>query len=876
MKKAGVWILLLGILLSAAPVFGAAGPADLSDVAGLDCEWAVRELVNLNIMEGYEDGTFRPEVVLNRAEFSALIARVLGLEQSAGAFQDQMVFQDVAPDYWAAGYIHAVAGLGIINGYGDGTFGPEDPVTLEQACKMVLECMGYGILAAENGGYPAGYIATAAQYGLTRDITLETTAPLPRGDAAMLLAQALDVDLIEREYGSDTYARQPGVTLRTKLCEQLDLEQKEGIVTANSYTSLQGSTGMVEGRIAIDGEVYRVGQTGLDNLLGYRVEYYASTSGSGATSLYSIQPAANRNQMVSFLPEEIDEIQADAFSVFQEGSGRATEYQLDLPVQTVYNGKYMPDAGREDWDIQNGRIRLLDNDGDEQYELVFVDEIETYLVGSVDAEKELINLNTFSSQVPNQFDGKTYIDCQGTDPLVRFCNVDGEALELADIAPMQLIGVLQSEDGELVTVISGTAPFDGTVDAVDETEAEVVIDGESYDLAKNDQGVPLLELNPGDEGRFWLDVMGRVAAKNITTSANGYGAEIETVNQDLLCSYLLDASSEGTFTPLVQFKLLTNLKDGTREERVFQLADTVLVNGEKTEAGDVLSVIADANDGDYHIPMTYELNGKGKIKSLWLYTQTIPMGYMTYQSATDSFDGLYYLDEDSITYYVDIRDFETVYPDTAIQLSNGYRYQVRIFDPVGEAFEIKKRIFIVHVDLEHAAGTSLDENAPLLVSNVAKYADEDGEIVYRLDGFCDGQAIQLSLDEDLNQKAEQLGAGSLIRFSKNAIGRVQEIKILATLPPEESFRKGIGGSNEQVYGDAVWVDRNADHSSCVLTVSYLHNGTDKQAAYEIAGKPVYLYERGKVSLSDTGSVGEQEKVFLQVVNFDVKAVVIIR
>lgn len=92
MKKAGIWILILGILLSAVPVFGTAGTDTMSDIAGLDCERAVRELVSLNIMEGYDDGTFRPKAVLNRAEFSALISRVLGMEQGADALREQTVF----------------------------------------------------------------------------------------------------------------------------------------------------------------------------------------------------------------------------------------------------------------------------------------------------------------------------------------------------------------------------------------------------------------------------------------------------------------------------------------------------------------------------------------------------------------------------------------------------------------------------------------------------------------------------------------------------------------------------------------------------------------------------------------------------------------
>ena len=87
-------------------------------------------------------GRFGQSVVLNRAEFSALISGFWEWNRARDALREQTVFQDVALSHWAPGYIHAAAGLGIINGYGDGMFGPEDEITLEQACKMVLECMG--------------------------------------------------------------------------------------------------------------------------------------------------------------------------------------------------------------------------------------------------------------------------------------------------------------------------------------------------------------------------------------------------------------------------------------------------------------------------------------------------------------------------------------------------------------------------------------------------------------------------------------------------------------------------------------------------------------------------------------------------------------
>ena len=83
----------------------------------------------------------------------------------------------------------------------------------------------------------------------------------------------------------------------------------------------------------------------------------------------------------------------------------------------------------------------------------------------------------------------------------------------------------------------------------------------------------------------------------------------------------------------------TNLKDGTREERIFQLADA-WINGKKTAAGVPWLRDRGANGG---LPRSHDLgvNGKGKLKVIWLYAQIILSGpYDDHQSANRPFDGL--------------------------------------------------------------------------------------------------------------------------------------------------------------------------------------------------------------------------------------------
>lgn len=87
--------------------------------------------INQGIMNGFEDGMFRPTENIRRGEFAAMLARYLGLNTSSKAH-----FADVT-DHWAAGYINALADAGIVDGFEDGTFKAQNLLTRAEAVKMI-------------------------------------------------------------------------------------------------------------------------------------------------------------------------------------------------------------------------------------------------------------------------------------------------------------------------------------------------------------------------------------------------------------------------------------------------------------------------------------------------------------------------------------------------------------------------------------------------------------------------------------------------------------------------------------------------------------------------------------------------------------------
>ena len=92
---------------------------------------AVSTLSNAGILDGYEDGTFRPDGNITRAEFATITARFLEASYDGGN-----CFPDI-DGHWAAEYINEAANAGIVDGYEDGTFRPQQNITRAEAVTMV-------------------------------------------------------------------------------------------------------------------------------------------------------------------------------------------------------------------------------------------------------------------------------------------------------------------------------------------------------------------------------------------------------------------------------------------------------------------------------------------------------------------------------------------------------------------------------------------------------------------------------------------------------------------------------------------------------------------------------------------------------------------
>ncbi|HJB58977.1 MAG TPA: S-layer homology domain-containing protein [Candidatus Faecalibacterium faecipullorum] len=157
---------------------------------------AVQAAVMLGALDGGQDAA----APLTRGQLAELLAAFSPYRGSAGGAGS--LFADVAGDSEAAPAIRTAVGQGWMSGYSDGTFRPDDPVTLEGGCAAALNLLGYDVTTL-SGSFPDAQLNKARALGLRDGIAAKQGDTLTIAEGAQLVYNALTAPTAEGEvYGS--------------------------------------------------------------------------------------------------------------------------------------------------------------------------------------------------------------------------------------------------------------------------------------------------------------------------------------------------------------------------------------------------------------------------------------------------------------------------------------------------------------------------------------------------------------------------------------------------------------------------------------------------------------------------------------------------
>ena len=200
MKKLLAMVLALVMTLSLA--VSASAFKDDKDVSA-DYAEAVAVLNGMDVFKGYEDGSFKPQGNITRAEVATIIYRIytgdVAKSDKSGLYATYNKFSDMTGAGWAAGYIGYCANAELVKGYPDGTFKPSGKITGYEVLAMILRAVGYDKNGEFSGADWALNVAKyAEQLGILKNVAKTTNlgAPATRELVAEMLFRAIQSPVV--------------------------------------------------------------------------------------------------------------------------------------------------------------------------------------------------------------------------------------------------------------------------------------------------------------------------------------------------------------------------------------------------------------------------------------------------------------------------------------------------------------------------------------------------------------------------------------------------------------------------------------------------------------------------------------------------------
>lgn len=153
---------------------------------------AINKLVDEKVINGYEDNTFRPTNKITRAEFAKMLVTANDISETT-----DKTFFDVPDDHWAKEFIQSIYASELVEGYEDGSFKPDKNITYGELSTILVRAMGYEEKVKEiKLMWPLNYIHVAESLGLfqgwnTNDLIAENSAT--RANTALMIYNMLNI-----------------------------------------------------------------------------------------------------------------------------------------------------------------------------------------------------------------------------------------------------------------------------------------------------------------------------------------------------------------------------------------------------------------------------------------------------------------------------------------------------------------------------------------------------------------------------------------------------------------------------------------------------------------------------------------------------------
>lgn len=775
---------------------------------------AVTVLSNLDILNGFEDGSFKPNQTITRAEMAKVICLTL---QCSNVNSATTPFDDVSPKHWANTYINTAYDLGIINGYGDGNFGPEDPVTYEQAVKMLVAALGYEKKAQSLGGYPTGYMMVANQEGITSGTT--NTGAANRGTVAKLTYNALTVPMMDQtSWGTNEQFN--AIPTQSLLWSKLDAVKAEVVIdtiplnkdaeTVSLDIKSIDKVAQANG-FAITGNV-KINGVDLTDLQGLRTTVILDKSDIDDIKLLGVATKAGKNVSIDVDAELLVNSNDNGYVTYKKNvdDDKDSKFKVvanpNIYVNLVKNNTYT--LGTNTNDIV---YSYVDTDNNGVYDTVFVQNTGVFVVGSVNTKSNKIYSDTDSGSMSTHDEAVITLDPE--DETVNWVLYDakGNEITLADVKAGSVAAITASDEDpdanngyEYYNITFYNDTVTGTIKETYEDKNGVT----HYVIKDNDY--TMLDFNyaltAGD--RIVAKVYGdKIVACDVAEGVKNYGIVLAT-------------NVATDFDTVYQVQLLT-----TKGE-IVSLNMFDKYNGNNFDTFTADSVI------------TYELNSKGEIKSYSFVdfgTDNLTNNNSAmYKASSEKLGSLYITDDTAVVIAESAygsNNKDTLFAATTDVFEDGESYTyTAVYD------ENREAKFVILYEVANQVNMDSD---PIFVTKKATITvDNDTRTKYT--GYVNGELVEYVVAEDVTINLDK---NDVAMFATNSKGEIVNVEILA------EYNDGVYtvfNTNTFNYDTGVRVedDSKATNVATVWNVLGTSNGTVALKGFATVGKAYTV--KGKI------------------------------
>ena len=805
LKKVISAVIALALSLSSVAAFAA--DASFSDVpADANYYQAVTTLANLGIIAGYEDGTFKPDDNITRAEVTTMVVAAMNMTEQAKSMEGTTQFSDMQSDAtkWASGYVNVGVAQKFIAGFPeDNTFRPSENVTYAQIITMLVGALNYGEYATYLGGYPNGYLSIAQTSGITKNVSGNAEDTVTRAQVAMLINNFLDTPKVEMNgisYTADgrlvpNIAIQDGTNdtyYKTVLTENWGIYILEGTISETSKSDESSSLRADQVKFDIDKTkeksnvngyndpssddinstdttltVY-VGDTDAANYLNSYATAYMQYTEDGDWLIRNFVPSS-KNQAVKFATSLIDDSE-DAYSFGGTdrdfirfyptvSATRSTKYTFsDLGAKLYVNGKLVTDKMTQDefeqYILNNdaGEVELVDtyssgSSADGYYDIVNVTYYATARVDSVNTTSGRITFKKYSSNAA----ASITLDEEESD-LEFSIKYNGEDITVADL-----------QEDDILTIAYDPIDFRAS-SFYDITVSRDTVEGKYSGNNADDRVITLgdskyefTELSTGDtvEERFEnvLSDFGLVLANEYTAylDVNGRIFDMEITANSAKIAIVDRVVTSSTYD---NYGLTLYTSDGT--SKTYEVDSKTTGWGSSQDA--IKNVYKAQDDGNFVIDnskkqdvwnrvVEYKVNSRGYITSLSLLSGTEGNG--DFRSGTTAVGGVRMSDATIVIDAINYIDRGNKVADLKVATASNF-VDDTAYVVYGYGTKFSDGTFPFVLVTEGEGKYTEDTRIAVLTSSASQVVTEDGDTLDSLSMFTPESALENTENQEVS------------------------------------------------------------------------------------------------------------------------------